>query len=112
PVELRVRPAAVQVEPVTVTAKRQPIDALGSPLPVAGLSGDRLRRTQSVSLARALETLAGVRTLSTGESIGKPMIRGLAGARVLALGNGSRLEDYPRRDVDGPSVDPRHAQRI
>ncbi len=112
PVELTLLPAAVQVEAVTVTATRQPIDALGSPLPVAGLSGDRLRRTQSVSLARALETLAGVRTLSTGESIGKPMIRGLAGARVLALVNGSRLEDYSWSDEDGPSVDPRLAERI
>ena len=112
PAELTLLPAAVQVEPVTVTATRQPIDALGSPLPVAGLSGDRLRRAQSVSLARALETLAGVRTLSTGESIGKPMIRGLAGARVLVLGNGSRLEDYSWSDEDGPSVDARLAERV
>src|SRR5205807_1443529 len=112
PAELRLVPAAVQVEPVTVTATRQPIDALGSPLPVAGLSGDRLRRAESVSLARALETLAGVRALSTGESIGKPMIRGLAGARVLVLGNGSRLEDYSWSDEDGPSVDARLAERV
>ena len=112
PAELTLVPAAVQVEPVTVTATRQPIDALESPLPVGGLSGDRLRRAQSVSLARALETLAGVRTLSTGESIGKPMIRGLAGARVLALVNGSRLEDYSWSDEDGPSVDPRLAERV
>ena len=112
PAELTLVPAAVQVEPVTVTATRQPIDVLGSPLPVAGLSGDRLRRAQSVSLARALETLAGVRALSTGESIGKPMIRGLAGARVLVLGNGSRLEDYSWSDEDGPSVDARLAERV
>src|SRR2546426_690331 len=112
PADLTLLPAAVQVEAVNVTATRQPIDALGSPLPVAGLSGDRLRRAQGVSLARALETLAGVRTLSTGESIGKPMIRGLAGARVLALVNGSRLEDYSWSDEDGPSVDPRLAERI
>src|SRR2546427_666229 len=40
------------------------------------------------------------------------MIRGLAGARVLALVNGSRLEDYSWSDEDGPSVDPRLAERI
>src|SRR3989442_981446 len=74
--------------------------------------GGRLRGTRGVSVGRALETLAGVRTLSTGESIGKPMIRGLAGARVLALVNGSRLEDYSWSDEDGPSVDPRLAERI
>src|SRR3989454_12042106 len=112
PADLTLLPAAVQVEAVNVTATRQPIAALGSSLPVAGLRGDRLRRAQGVSLARALETLAGVRTLSTGESIGKPMIRGLAGARVLVLGNGSRLEDYSWSDEDGPSVDPRLAERL
>src|SRR3989475_6102061 len=112
PAELTLVAAAVQVEPVTVTATRQPIAALGSSLPVSGLSGDRLRRAQSVSLGRALETLAGVRTLSTGESIGKPVIRGLAGARVLVLGNGSRLEDYSWSDEDGPSVDARLAERV
>src|SRR3989454_333118 len=40
------------------------------------------------------------------------MIRGLAGARVLALVNGSRLEDCSWSDEDGPSVDPRLAERI
>src|SRR5207245_542229 len=62
PAELTLVAAAVQVEPVTVTATRQPIAALGSSLPVSGLSGDRLRRAQSVSLGRALETLAFARS--------------------------------------------------
>src|SRR2546428_4727616 len=110
--ELALGAGAVRVEPVTVTATRQPIAAHGSSLPVSGLSGDRLRRAQSVSLGRALETLAGVRTLSTGESIGKRVMRGLAGARVLVLGNGSGLEDYSWSDEDGPSVDARLAERV
>src|SRR5256712_4624453 len=110
--ELALGAGAVRVEPVTVTATRQPIAALGSSLPVSGLSGDRLRRAQSVSLGRALETLAGVRTLSTGESIGKPVIRGVAGARGVVLGNGSPAEDYSWRDEDGPSVDARLAERV
>src|SRR5439155_6137943 len=49
PAELTLVPAAVQVEPVTVSATRQPIDALGSPLPVAGLGGGRLRRGEGGS---------------------------------------------------------------
>src|SRR5437870_9034900 len=40
------------------------------------------------------------------------MIRGLAGARVLVLADGSRLEDYSWSDEDGPSVDARLAQRV
>src|SRR2546425_653334 len=81
--------------------------------PGAGAVDTLARRVGGpVRPGRALETLAGVRTLSTGESIGKPVIRGLAGARVLVLGNGSRLEDYSWSDEDGPSVDARLAERV
>jgi len=103
---------AALLAPVTVTATRDPIDPRESPLPASELSGDALRRSVSVSLARAVETLPGLRTLSTGEQIGKPVIRGLAGSRVLVLENGLRLEDYSWSDEDGPSVDARLADRV
>ena len=102
----------VWVEPVTVTATRAPHDVLSSPLPTEALSEDRLRQAQSVSLAHALADLPGINALTTGEQIGKPVIRGLAGPRVLVLSDGSRLEDYSWSDEDGPSVDARLAQRL
>ena len=105
-------PAAFEVEPITVTAARAPLANLSSPLPVASLGPDALRREQSVSLAHALAALPGVRVLGTGEQIGKPVIRGMSGARVLVLEDGSRLEDYSWSDEDGPSVDARLAERI
>ena len=103
---------SVWVEPVTVTATRAPLDVLSSPLPTEALSEDRLRRAQSVSLAHALAELPGINALTTGQQIGKPVIRGLAGPRVLVLEDGSRLEDYSWSDEDGPSVDARLAQRV
>src|SRR5881394_2854377 len=65
------------LEAVTLTATRQPIAPDLSPLPVATLSGEALRREQGVSLAHVLEALPGLRTLGTGAQIGKPVIRGL-----------------------------------
>src|SRR5213083_1187713 len=106
------RRTPVWLEPVTITATRAPSAALGSPLSAAALSEDGLRRDQSVSLAHSLARLPGVTALTTGAQIGKPMIRGLAGARVLVLANGNRLEDYSWSDEDGPSVDTRLAQRV
>src|SRR5262249_6396824 len=47
----------------------------------------------------------GMNNLSTGGQVGKPVIRGLAGPRVLVLEDGYRLEDYSWSDEDGPSVD-------
>lgn len=101
-----------QVEPVTVTATRIPTSTLRSPLPTSALGEDQLRREASISIAKSLSKLAGVRSVSTGEQIGKPMIRGLFGSRVLVLENGSRLEDYSWSDEDAPSVDARLAQRV
>jgi iron complex outermembrane receptor protein len=110
--DLTMERTSVWVEPVTVTATRAPLDAQSSPLPTDALSGDRLRRAQSVSLAHALSDLPGINALTTGQQIGKPVIRGLAGPRVLVLEDGNRLEDYSWSDEDGPSVDARLAQRV
>jgi len=110
--DLTLERTSVWVEPVTVTATRAPLDVLSSPLPTEALSEDRLRRAQSVSLAHALAELPGINALTTGQQIGKPVIRGLAGPRVLVLEDGGRLEDYSWSDEDGPSVDARLAQRV
>ncbi len=95
-----------------MTATRDATDVDRSPFPVAQLSGDRLQREQSFSLSGAIDRLAGVHNLTTGQQIGKPVIRGLAGARVLVLDDGHRLEDYSWSDEDGPSIDARLAQRV
>ena len=94
------------------TATRAPADPLSSPLPTATLAAAELAREYRVSLAHALEAVAGVRALTTGGEIGKPVIRGLTGARVLVLGDGNRLEDYSWSDEDGPSVETRLADRV
>jgi outer membrane receptor protein involved in Fe transport len=90
-VVLRLIRLATNIEPVVVTATRDATDVDRSPFPVEQLSGDRLQREQSFSLAGATDGLAGVHNLTTGQQIGKPVIRGLSGARVLVLDDGHRL---------------------
>jgi iron complex outermembrane receptor protein len=70
-----------------------------------------LDRRQSISLARTLERLPGVRTLSTGREIGKPVIRGSTGARVAVLLEGMRMEDYAWSYEDAPAIDAAMADR-
>lgn len=109
------RPAsdsAKRLPSVVVTATRDSISTLSSPLPTATLNAAELRRDHGVSLARTLTRLPGVRSLSTGEQIGKPVIRGLSGSRVMVLDDGLRLEDYSWSDEDGPSIDARLAERV
>ena len=105
------RSSAIVVNPIVVTAAA-PGPSATAPLPVATLSGDQLRRDQSASLAHALDRLPGVNAVTTGGQIGKPMLRGLYGPRVLVLDNGHRLEDYSWSDEDGPSADARLADRV
>src|SRR5436189_3275185 len=110
--EIVLTPSAFNLEPVTVTATRQPLASASSPLPATALAGDELRAAQSVSLAHVVEALPGVRAITTGSQIGKPVIRGFSGPRVLVLENGSRLEDYSWSDEDGPSVETAFVRRV
>jgi outer membrane receptor protein involved in Fe transport len=102
----------VVIEPLNVTALRTPVDVVASPLSTSILTGDDVHPGSGISLAHSVNQLAGVHNVSTGQQVGKPMIRGLFGPRVLILTDGSRLEDYSWSDEDGPSVDARLAQRI
>jgi outer membrane receptor protein involved in Fe transport len=106
------RETTFQLEPVVITGVPGPVQPLLSTMPTATLSEDQLRREQSVSLAHMIEAVPGVRMLSTGMEIGKPVIRGLTGSRILVAENGSRLEDYSWSDEDGPSIDARMADRV
>lgn len=52
-----------------------------------------LKQKGAVTLVDGLATIPGVSNVSTGTSIGKPVIRGLSGNRVLVYTQGVRLEN-------------------
>lgn len=54
---------------------------------------DNLKKNGSVSLMDGLTAIPGVSQISTGTSIGKPVIRGLSSNRVLTYAQGVRLEN-------------------
>src|SRR5258708_28205277 len=88
--EIVLAPSALRLEPVTVTATRQPLAPASSPLPADALAGNELRRAQGVSLAHVVEALPGVPAITPGSPIGKPLIHGLPRARALVLQNARR----------------------
>ena len=111
-VTLSLRESPIPIDPITVTVTRGAMSPANSPLPASALDRPQLDREQSVSLARTLAQLPGVRVLSTGREIGKPVIRGLRGSRILVMSQGLRLSDYSWSDEDGPSVDAAMADRV
>lgn len=111
-IALTLTQSLLRLEPVNVTASRDPGTALLAIFSTSVLSGNQIHDAAGISLAHSIGSVPGVRTVSTGEQVGKPVVRGLYGPRVLVLADGHRLEDYSWSDEDGPSIDARLAQRI
>jgi iron complex outermembrane receptor protein len=60
-----------------------------------------LQQKGVATLVEGLATIPGVSQVSTGTSIGKPVIRGLSGNRVLVYSQGVRLENQQFGDEHG-----------
>ncbi|MGJ8744570.1 TonB-dependent receptor [Polaribacter sp.] len=57
------------------------------------LTAKSIQKTGATTLSEGITNIAGVSQISTGASIGKPVIRGLSGNRVLVYTQGIRLEN-------------------
>lgn len=63
-----------------------------------------LKKEGGISLIESLTNIPGVEEISTGTGIGKPVIRGLSGNRVLVYTQGVRLENQQYGDEHGLGV--------
>ena len=111
-VTVEMRPTLVELPSLQVTATPIATTALTAPQPTSVVSGADLAAAQAPTLGETLEGLAGVRNLTTGQGVGKPVIRGLTGNRVLVLADGQRLENAQWGDEHGPNVETATAERI
>ncbi len=60
-----------------------------------------MKRKGATTLIEGIEIIPGVSQISTGTAIGKPVIRGLSGSRVLVYAQGVRLENQQFGDEHG-----------
>ncbi|MEX1054960.1 MAG: TonB-dependent receptor [Rhodothermales bacterium] len=111
-VDIALKAIEVEVPGITITAKAQASDILSTPQAVAVIEGRDLRENRGVALFDALDETPGVRTLTTGVGIAKPMIRGLTSQRVLVIQNGVRQEGQQWGDEHGPELDAFDVDRI
>ena len=65
---------------------------------------NQLQKQGAPTLIEGLATIAGVSQISTGTNIGKPVIRGLSGNRVLVYTQGIRLENQQYGSEHGLGV--------
>ena len=110
--DVSLKPSIIELAPVQVSASAEATTAMNSPQPVALAAPEELLRLRPNTLGDALADMAGVRNNSSGESTGKPVIRGLTNTRVLIVDDGQRLEHNQWGDDHFSSVEPAAASRI
>lgn len=111
-ITLKMRPLTVNLNELTVTAQKP---LAGSDIKGASkvLSGSKLRRNMSTTLAATLESIPGLATRSMGAAPARPVMRGLGGKRVIILQDGVRTGDVSSMSADhAVMVDPIGAEKI
>lgn len=63
-----------------------------------------LQQTSPITLAEAISNIPGVEQTTTGAGIGKPVIRGLSGNRIVTYAQGIRIENQQWGDEHGLGV--------
>jgi iron complex outermembrane receptor protein len=110
--DVTMRPTLIELQELQVTASPLATTSLSSPQPTSVLSAEDVQQNRAASLGETISVLPGIRSLSTGSGIGKPVIRGLSSNRVLVLADGQRLENQQWGDEHGPQVEAGEAERI
>ena len=112
PLSITLNPTKFQFDAVVVTGTPSISDPLRSTSEVNVLSGREMFQRQKASLGKSIDQIAGIRSINTGNNVGKPVIRGLSGSRIRILHNDIPL-DYQQYGVRHmPPIDPYLARRI
>ena len=99
------------LQEVTITA--QPLSNVGLSAPMQQLSGAALAQRQGSTLGETLDNLPGIANSSFGPNVGRPVIRGLDGDRLLILQNGGSNMDVSGLSFDhAVPIDPLTTERI
>ena len=92
-VEIVLRPTVLSLEGINVTASPRSADPLNITQSTVELSGKALERNLGTSVAQTLSSQPGLSVRYGGPAASTPVIRGLAGERVLVVQNGQRTGD-------------------
>jgi len=104
-------PVVLDTVRVEATPFKREADQLVQPVDV--LEGRELDRRRAGTLGETLENQPGVATSDFGPGVGRPIIRGRGGPRVLVLDNGLSTMDAASVSGDhAVSLDPQHATQV
>ncbi len=95
-----------QEDEVVVTGNSKAAEAEHNPQPIADVTNEYINQHSSTNVIDAIATTPGVAAITDGQSIGKPIIRGLGYNRVLTINDGVEQVDQPWFDEFGIEADP------
>ena len=104
---------SIELDAIEVTAGvPMPGDPMLQAANIDVLAGEELRRRERFTLGETLESVPGVASITAGNTVGKPVVRGLTGNQIQVLSNGIGVDyqQYGARHV--PNIDPFLAGRI
>jgi len=95
-----------QEDEVVITGNSKASEAQHNPQPTTDVTNEYLNEHSSTNVIDAIAATPGVSAMTDGQSIAKPMIRGLGYNRVLTINDGVEQVDQPWFDEFGIEADP------
>lgn len=102
-INIKLAPSAIEMESIIISTPFHKLQS-DNVMKVEQKSMKNLKRSGAVTLSEGITNIAGVESVTTGLSIGKPVIRGLSSNRVLVYTQGIRLENQQFGDEHGLGV--------
>ncbi|MBT8303887.1 MAG: TonB-dependent receptor [Bacteroidia bacterium] len=98
--EIALNPSIIEMEAVIVSTPFHQLQR-DNVMKVERQTVEDLRNQGAINLSEGITNIAGVESITTGATIGKPVIRGLSANRVLVYTQGIRLENQQFGDEHG-----------
>ena len=102
PLTFRMQEDVKQFREVLISGQRRQTNKLQQ---TARISSEVLDKGGATSLAKMLETIPGVSSISSGSTVAKPVIQGMHSSRILLMNNGVRLESQSWGADHAPEID-------
>ncbi len=97
--------SAAEISEVVVTGSSKATQIKRNPVPIISVNKDYLSTNLNTNVIDGIAKIPGVRAVTTGPNVSKPVIRGLGFNRILTLYDGVRQEGQQWGDEHGIEVD-------
>jgi iron complex outermembrane receptor protein len=94
----------IETPVIDVTGTFNATEISKSSFSITELNSRNITKTRSQTLAETIQNIPGINNISTGVSLGKPVIRGLSFQSVLIVHDGVKLESQMWGDEHGPEI--------